>query len=142
MLKYERFTKSKQENKAWFQMSKGDVFDSAGKTFAFDRVPKGAKNIYALCLNDNKSYRVTMRDDFTIIGKYEFPKQEVDTSSDRENLQPGELFVITGGGSKDAKLFRYESKNPKTVVGINVLSGNRVRIDNNFRFIKIENLKF
>ena len=142
MLQYDRYTKSKQTKVSSWKLERGDVFMSSGKLFAYDRTPKGARNIYAKNLDDGKTYRVSNRDEFEVLGKYKFPKKEaVTVTCDRENLKAGDLFVITGGAGKDAKLFRYESHNPKSVVGINVLTGNKVRIDNGFKFIKIENLK-
>jgi len=139
MLKYDRYTKSKQLKVSI--LSRGDVFMSGGYPFAFDRTPKGARNIYATNLEDGKSYRVSNRVEFIVIGKYQFPKKDIDVyACDRENLKIGDLFVIKSG--KNAQLFRYRSKNLKSVVGVNVLTGNNVRIDIGFKFIKIGNLKY
>lgn len=140
MLKFERFSKSQQKDVPCFTLNKGDVFISSGKHFAFERLPKGARNVYAICLEDGKQYRVSKQETFNIIGKYTFPKAIQDTTCDRENLKPGDLFVIVTP-KNDAKLFRFERSNEKTVVGINVITGGKVKIDNRFRFVKLENIK-
>lgn len=134
--------------KSFYQLRKGDVVETKnGKFYAFDRVPRGAKNWYGKSMTDSKSYRIRlMNDDLKVVGFYNFPEKMViptkTSQNDVNNLNPGDLFVIKHGRGNNAELFRYVRSTGKKVVGVNPVTNKTYNIDKNFTFTKIDNLPY
>ena len=135
--------------KSFYQLKKGDVVETKnGKFYAFDRVPRGARNWYGKSMTDSKSYRIRLilGSDFKVIGFYNFVEKMViptkTSQNDVNNLNSGDLFVIKHGRGDNAELFRYVRSTGKKIVGINPVTNKTYNIDKNFTFTKIDNLPY
>jgi len=135
--------------KSFYQLRKGDVVETTtGKLYAFDRIPKGAKNWYGKSIRDGKSYRIRlmMGANFNVVGSYNFPRKIVapiiPSQNDANNLTTGDLFVIKHGRGDNAELFRYVRSTGKKIIGVNPLTNKTYNIDKSFTFTKVGNLPY
>ena len=135
--------------KSLYQIRKGDVIETSTGIFAYDRIPKGAKNWYGKSMNDGKNYRIRLmfNKEFKVIGTYAFAPvfraPVVPMQNDINILQPRDLFVIKHGRGENAELFRFVRSTDTNIVAVNPVTNKTFNIrKRDFNFTKIGNLPY
>ena len=135
--------------KTLYQIRKGDVIETSTGTFAFDRIPKGARNWYGKSMNDGKGYRIRLmfNKDFKVIGTYAFApvfKAPIaPMQNDLNTIGRGDLFVIKHGRGENAELFRFVRSTDTNIIAVNPVTNKTFNIrKRDFNFTKIANLPY
>lgn len=145
------FTRLSQPiTKSVHQLRKGDVIQTMGGIYAFDKIPRGGRSWHGKSMNNGQGYRIRIMSlfdaKFNVIGTYTFETPTTPMSkpmtNDVNDLRVGDLFVIKHGRGDNAELFRYVRSTDRKVIAVNPVTNKTFNIDKNFTFTKIANLPY
>jgi len=126
-------------------LMRGSVILYNDKLYIFDRIPRGASNIYVRDVNTLKYMKIPIstsdRTYFDIVGYFDISK--LYPSNDLNQLQKGDLFVVNHE-SKGSYIFRYERVTDNYIVATNPINNKelRIRLQLGVTYTKIENIPF